>query len=224
VNAKIQEETDRKAEIARIQAESQTQIDRQTRLEKGEIRAAKNALHPTGKKSSHKSKARKFIADADSEEHNVVVELEVPQQDEEVVVEESEERENIPDQPEPLTEEEEASANAQRDEIDEILAHAEDANVFEEEQKDPRRRNLLPPLLRRKAKRLTSRRRRRNWPRRQRLKSTREPCSDSSKKKRKLSKPLKLKRSKKLGKGELPEQRRRLTPFDSRAKFRRRLS
>jgi len=136
VNAKIQEETDRKAEIARIQAESQTQIDRQTRLEKGEIRAAKNALHPTGKKSSHKSKARKFIADADGEEHNVVVELEVPQQDEEVVVEESEERENIPDQPEPLTEEEEASANAQRDEIDEILAHAEDANVFEEEQKE----------------------------------------------------------------------------------------
>ena len=94
-------------------------------------------MDPTGKKSSHKSKARKFIADVDGEEHNVVVEVEVPPQlDEEVVVEESEERENIPDQPEPLTEEEEASANAQRDEIDEILAHADDANVFEEEQKE----------------------------------------------------------------------------------------
>ena len=198
--AKIQEEKDRKAEIARIQAESQAQIDRQTKLEKNEIKAAKKAMQPLGKKSSHKSKSRKFISDTDGEheeeeapveteeepeeneeeeeapaeteeepeenedeapaeteeeseekedeapaetkEESEEMEDEAPAETEEESEEEEEEeeeeveRKNVSDQPEPLTEEEEASANKQRDEIDEILAHAEDEKVLEKERKE----------------------------------------------------------------------------------------
>jgi hypothetical protein len=184
--AKIQEEKDRKAEIARIQAESQAQIDRQTKLEKNEIKAAKKAMQPLGKKSSHKSKSRKFISDTDGEEHDEdeapaeteeeleekAGEEEAPAETEEEPEEESEdeapaeteeepegeedeapaeteeesegeeeeeeevERKNVSDQPEPLTEEEEASANKQLDEIDEILAHADDEKVLEKERKE----------------------------------------------------------------------------------------
>ena len=136
--AKIQEEKDRKAEIARIQAESQAQIDRQTKLEKNEIKAAKKAMQPLGKKSSHKSKSRKFISDTAGEEHD---EDEAPAETEEESEGEEEEeeeveRKNVSDQPEPLTEEEEASANKQLDEIDEILAHADDEKVLEKERKE----------------------------------------------------------------------------------------
>ena len=163
--AKIQEEKDRKAEIARIQAESQAQIDRQTKLEKNEIKAAKKAMQPLGKKSSHKSKSRKFISDTAGEEHDedeapaeteeepeggeeeAPAETEEESEDEapaeteeesegEEEEEEEVERKNVSDQPEPLTEEEEASANKQLDEIDEILAHADDEKVLEKERKE----------------------------------------------------------------------------------------
>jgi len=150
--AKMDVENDRKAEIARIQAESQSQIDRQTQIEKTEIEAARKALHhkKADHKMSHKSKPGKFTTDT-GEEHNEVVELEVSpaarseeegalaEEDKEQGVKKSEQQsENIQlDQPEPfLSEEEEEAANAQRDEIDEIMAHADDEKVLEKERKE----------------------------------------------------------------------------------------
>ena len=150
--AKIDVENDRKAEIARIQAESQSQIDRQTQIEKTEIEAARKALHhkKVDHKMSHKSKSRKVTTDT-GEVHNEVVELEVSptagsekegalaEEDKEQGVEEKSEQqsENIQlDQPEPFLTEEEEAANAQSDEIDEIVAHADDEKFPEKERKE----------------------------------------------------------------------------------------
>ena len=117
-NAKIQEEKDRKAEIARIQAESQAQIDRQTKLEKNEIKAAKKAMQPLGKKSSHKSKSRKFISDTAGEEHD---EDEAPAETEE----------------EPEGGEEEAPAETEEESEDEAPAETEEEPEEESEDEAP---------------------------------------------------------------------------------------
>ena len=116
--AKIQEEKDRKAEIARIQAESQAQIDRQTKLEKNEIKAAKKAMQPLGKKSSHKSKSRKFISDTAGEEHD---EDEAPAETEE----------------EPEGGEEEAPAETEEESEDEAPAETEEEPEEESEDEAP---------------------------------------------------------------------------------------
>ena len=170
--AKIDVENDRKAEIARIQAESQSQIDRQTQIEKTEIEAARKALHhkKVDHKMSHKSKSRKFTTDT-GEVHNEVVELEVSpaagseeegalaEEDKEQGVEEKSEQqsENIQlDQPEPFLTEEEEAANAQSDEIDRRGARGRRKFLKRNEKK------LRTPQE--EDEEIDLRRRRRNWP------------------------------------------------------------
>jgi hypothetical protein len=119
-----QAKIDNEAEIARIEAESQAQISRQTSIEKGEIADAKRALNPTTKSSS-----------SSSSKHRRVEQMQVPRagEQEEAVVEESGSAE---DQAQPLSQDELDTANSQFDEIDEILAHASDPLELEKEHED----------------------------------------------------------------------------------------
>ena len=137
--AKIQEEKDRKAEIARIQAESQAQIDRQTKLEKNEIKAAKKAMQPLGKKSSHKSKSRKFISDTAGEEHD---EDEAPAETEE---EPEGGEEEAPAETEEESEDEapaETEEEPEEESEDEAPAETEEESEGEEEEEEVERKNV----------------------------------------------------------------------------------